>query len=89
MDFFNSLSLDLKMLVIGIAGCALLAIFSGNQKTEKKYILALALLTAAGVYRFGHMARNDPAETSVAASQAQHAAKAQPKHVPLVSTSAK
>jgi hypothetical protein len=74
MDFFNSLSLDLKMLVIGIAGCALLAVFSGNQKTEKRYLLALALLTVAGVYRFGHMARNDPAEASVAASPTPRAA---------------
>ena len=48
MDFFNSLTLDLKMLVVAIAGCALLALFSGNQKAEKRYMLVFAVLAAVG-----------------------------------------
>ena len=90
MDFFNSLSLDLKMLVVGIAGCALLALFSGNPKAEKRYVLVLALLAIGGVYRFTHMPGHDLAEANAAASAAARAATTPPpKHVPLVSTSAK
>ena len=89
MDFFNSLSLDLKMLVVGIAGCALLALFSGNPKTEKRYVLVLALLAIGGVYRFMHMPGSDQAETRAAASTGSGFVTPPPKHVPLVSTSAK
>ena len=88
MDFFNSLTLDLKMLVVGIAGCALLALFSGNPKTEKRYVLVMALLAIGGVYRFTHAPGYDQAEARVAAS-ASGATTPPPKHVPLVSTSAK
>ena len=88
MDFFNSLTLDLKMLVVGIVGCAVLALFSGNRKTEKGYMLALALLTAVGVYRFRHTAADDQ-EMRAAASSAPTAITAATKHAPLVSTSAK
>jgi hypothetical protein len=84
MEFFNSLTLDLKMLVVGIAGCALLALFSGNRRTEKRYMLALALLTIAGVYRFNHFA---PDEGETRASP--QVVTAPPQHKPLVSTSAK
>ena len=86
MDFFNSLSLDLKMLVVGIAGCALLALFSGNPKTERKYLLVLALLAAGGVYRFMHTTGHDPADNSASVSRA---VTPPPKQAPLVSTSAK
>ncbi len=91
MDFFHSLSLDLKLLVIGIAGCALLALFSGNPKTEKKYLLVLALLTAAGVYRFNHTIRsNEQAEAAAAAARAAvPVAAPPPKRAPLSSTAAK
>ena len=89
MDFFNSLSLDLQMMAVGIAGCALLALFSGNPKTEKKYLFVLALLAAGGIYRFMHTTGNYQAETSAAASASSHVATAPPKSVPLVSTSAK
>lgn len=84
MDFFNSLSLDLKMLVVGIAGCALLALFSGNPNTEKRYMVILAVLAAAGIYRFMHVAGHD----QPAASATQFVT-APDKHTPLVSTSAK
>ena len=90
MEFFNSLSLDLKMVVVGIAGCTLLALFSGNAKSEKKYVLVLALLSIFGVYRFTHSpVVVDPAETRLAANRASQVVTPAPKHVPLISTSAK
>jgi hypothetical protein len=87
MDFFHSLSLDLKLLVVGIAGCALLALFSGNRRTEKRYMLVLVLLAVAGVYRFTHGGAPEP--ELAASTPAPHFVKAAPVHRPLVSTSAK
>ena len=90
MDFFHSLSLDLKMLVVAIAGFALLALFSGNRKSEKRYMLVLAVLAAAGVYRFTHMpAPTEPAEIAAVPKPVTKVVKASSNHVPLVSTSAK
>jgi len=89
MDFFNSLSLDLKMLVVGIAGSALLALFSGNRKAERRYLVVLAVLAAAGVYRFTHIAGDDQAQRGAAARSAPHTATSPPKHRPLESTFAK
>lgn len=89
MDFFNSLTLDLKFLVVGIVGCTLLALFSGNQKSEKRYMLVLAVLAAAGVYRFTNLPADDHARTSAATPTAPRAATAPPPRTPLVSTSAK
>lgn len=89
MEFFNSLTLDLKMLVVGMAGCVLLALFTGNQKAEKRYLFVFALLATAGVYRFTHTVGDDQAGMRSAASSAPPVATAAPKHVPLVSTSAR
>jgi hypothetical protein len=89
MDFFNSLTLDLKMLVVGIAGCALLALFSGNQKSERRYMIVFAVLGAAGVYRFTHLPGDDHAQRSAATPSAPHSVPAAPQHKPLVSTFAK
>lgn len=89
MDFFNSLTPDLKMLAVAIAGFALLALFSGNQKNEKRYVLVLAVLAAIGVYRFNHVVRSQPAEPSIASRSDVHVVKTSPKHVPLTSTNAK
>lgn len=89
MDFFHSLSLDLKMLVVGIAGFALLALFSGDRRNEKRYLVVLAVLAAVGVYRFNHGGAGAPAELDAAAAPAKHFVKVVPKHVPLASTSAK
>ena len=87
MDFFNSLTLDLKILAVGIAGCALLALFSGNRANERRYLVVLAVLAAAGVYRFK---QTDHSEEVTAATNAHVSiGKVQTKHVPLVSTSAK
>ncbi|MFC5498585.1 hypothetical protein ACFPOE_13645 [Caenimonas terrae] len=87
MDFFNSLSMDLKLLVIGIAGCALLALFSGNPKTEKRYLLVLAVLAAAGIYRFNHTLAHEQEEISAARSAASRVvATPPPKRAPLAST---
>jgi hypothetical protein len=52
MDFFNSLSLDIKALVVCALGAALLAVFTGDKKREKQYILVLALLAMVAIYRF-------------------------------------
>jgi len=89
MDFFNSLTLDLKLLVVGIAGCALLALFSGNPKTEKRYVLVLALLAIAGVYRFTHTVVDEPPEMRAATNSPTPVVTPSAKHVPLASTSAK
>ena len=63
MDFFNSLTLDLKMLVVGIAGCLLLVLFSGNRKAEQRYMLVLTVLVAAGVWGTERFAALAPAST--------------------------
>ena len=89
MDFFNSLTLDLKMLVVGMAGCALLALFTGNQKTEKRYMIVFSLLAAASVYRFTHLPEDDQARRSAATPSASQPMTAAPKPKPLVSTFAK
>ena len=89
MDFFNSLTLDLKMLVVGIAGCTLLALFSGNKKSEKRYMVVLVLLAATGVYRFTQFSGHEGGQTSAAARTVPRAALAPTQHTPLVSTSAK
>jgi hypothetical protein len=89
MDFFNSLTLDLKFLVIAIAGCVLLALFSGNSRSEKRYMVLLALLSAVGVYRFTQTTLHDQAVIAEQEAAVMHPVKVQTKHVPLVSTSAK
>jgi hypothetical protein len=89
MNFFNSLPLDLKMLVVAIAGTALLALFSGNHKSEKRYMLVLAVLAAAGVYRFTHFPGEDPGARSAADSPGPTVVTTSPVKRPLVSTSAK
>lgn len=88
MGFFNSLPLDLKLLLVGIGGCVLLALFSSNARSEKRYTFVLVLLTAAGVYRFTRPGGED-AETRATAMPVSHVVTAAPKHIPLVSTSAK
>ena len=89
MDFFNTLTLDLKMLVVAIAGTALLAMFSGNHKSEKRYMLLLAVLAAVGVYRFTHMPYDDQGARLAAQTTVAQPVTAAPKPVPLVSTSAR
>lgn len=89
MDFFNSLTLDLKILVVGIAGCTLLALFSGNKKAEKRYMIVLVVLAVAGVYRFTHLPENEQAQRSASRPAAPHSVPAEPKRKPLESTFAK
>jgi hypothetical protein len=86
MDFFHSLPLDLKLVAVGIAGFALLALFSGNRNAEKRYVLVLAVLAAVGVYRFNHTIAAEQAQVSAAQPGA---VKMAAKPAPLVSTSAK
>ena len=54
MDFFNSLTLDIKALVVCAIGASLLAVFTGNKKREKQYILVLAVLAMVAIFRFNH-----------------------------------
>lgn len=89
MDFFNSLTLDLKMLVIGIAGCAFLALFSGSHKAEMRYLVVLAVLAAAGVYRFTQVTAHDDAQRSATTRSAPLTMTPPPPRKPLESTSAR
>jgi hypothetical protein len=71
MDFFNSLTLDVKALVVCALGAALLAVFTGNKKREKQYILVLAVLAMVAIFRFNHTqqaAEEPPARISAASS---------------------
>ena len=65
MNFFNSLTLDLKIMFAAMAGCALLAVFSGNHKIERRSMIVFAVLAVAGVYRFTHLPGKDQAPKSV------------------------
>jgi hypothetical protein len=71
MDFFNSLSVDIKVLVVCAIGAALLAVFTGNKKREKQYILVLALLAMVAIFRFNQAqqtAEEKPPKLSSAAT---------------------
>ena len=89
MDFFNSLTLDLKILIVAIAGCTLLALFTGNRKSEKRYMIVLAVLTAASVYRFTHLPADDQGQRRAATPAAPHSVPVPNKHKPLESTFAR
>jgi hypothetical protein len=89
MDFFQSLTLDLKMLVVGIAGCVLLALFSGNRKSEKRYMIALTVLAVVSVYRFTRAGGEEEAQRSATVRPVPQASPAPQKPTPLVSTSAR
>lgn len=88
MDFYQSLSLDMKLLVVAIAGCAVLALFSGNRTNEKRYLVVLVLLAGVGFYRFTHAPSEAQHEAGTAQEPAKHFVKAPDKHVPIESTSA-
>ena len=88
MDFFHSLSLDMKLLVVAIAGCAVLALFSGNRANEKRYLVVLVLLAGVGFYRFMHAPRDVQHEASTSQQRAPHFVKAPDRHVPIESTGA-
>jgi len=88
MDFFNTLTLDMKLIIVGIAGCVILALFSGNKSAEKRYLVALVVLSVAGFYRFTHLPGETAVEARAAATPAPHFIKSEPKHVPLESTAA-
>lgn len=88
MDFFDALPPDLKLIAVGIAGCVLLALFSGNRSAEKRYAVVLAVLAAVGVYRFSRTGPTDAVEARTPAPAAPHALVVKDKHVPLTSTAA-
>lgn len=88
MDFFHSLPLDLKLLVVAIAGCVLLALFSGNVKAEKRYVVVLAVLVAVGVYRFNDLPQDGDGQRMAETWPATQTTTAPRKQKPLESTSA-
>jgi hypothetical protein len=89
MDFLRSLPLDLQILAAAMVGCIVLALFSGNQKAEKRYVLALVVLAAAGTYRFTQDSADDASRSSVATPSAPRSVTPPPAHKPLVSTFAR
>lgn len=89
MDFFNSLTLDLKLLVVGMAGCVLLGLFASNKKTEKRVLVLFAVLAVAGIYRFTHLPQNETAARRAAATPMPQSPPVAQKKKPLESTFAK
>lgn len=89
MDFFNSLTLDLKVLVVAIAGCAVLALSTSNKKAEKRYTIVFAVLAAVGIYRFTHLPGDGQAQRSASTPSVPQPAPPPPKPKPLQSTFAK
>jgi len=86
MEFFHSLTIDVKLLIAAMVGVVLLALFSSNQKAEKRCLVMLALLAVAGVYRY----QSSNTTPSIAAEpSAQRIVTASPVRKPIVSTSAK
>ena len=55
MDFFNSLSLDVKMLVVAGIGALLMALAATDKKKEKRYTLVMAVLLLAATVRYSHV----------------------------------
>ena len=87
MDFFNSLTLDLKLLVVAMAGCVLLGLFASNKKTEKRVLVLFAVLAVAGIYRFTHLP--DQAAKRAGVTSVPQSTPEAPKKKPLESTFAK
>jgi hypothetical protein len=52
MAFFQSLPIDVKIVLGAFVAVAVLAIFSHNHKFERYYVIVLVLLAAGGVYRY-------------------------------------
>lgn len=55
MDFFNSLSIDVKMLVVGGIGALLMAFAATDKKKEKRYTLVMTVLFLAAAVRYSHV----------------------------------
>jgi hypothetical protein len=67
----------------------LLALFSGNRQAEKRYMLVLVVLAAAGVYRFTRVMGDDPAHTTAASRSAPHMVTVPDTRKKIESTSAR
>ena len=52
MAFFQSLPLEIKIILGAFVAVALVAMFSHNHKIEKYCMMALVVLAAGGVYRY-------------------------------------
>lgn len=55
MEFFNSLSTDVKMLVVAGIGALLMALAATDKKKEKRYTLVMAVLLLAATVRYSHV----------------------------------
>ena len=66
MDFFQSLPLDIKVVLGAFVAVGLLALFSHNHKIEKYSVIVLVLLAAGGVYRYQG---TKPIEKAIAAEE--------------------
>ncbi len=52
VEFFNSLSIDLKLLVVTGVGAMLMALAATDKKKEKRYALLMTLLLLAATVRY-------------------------------------
>jgi hypothetical protein len=55
MEFFNSLSLDVKMLVVAGIGALLMALSATDKTKEKRYTLVMVVLLLAATVRHSHV----------------------------------
>lgn len=85
MTFFQSLPLDVKVLLGAFVALVLLQFFSHNPKTQKYYVIVLALVAAGGLYRYQV---TKPVEKTIAEEEARPVATT-PARTPLVSTAGK
>ena len=86
MAFFQSLPLDVKILLGAFVALGLVYMFSHNHKTQKYYVVVLALLAVGGLYRYQ---TTKPIENTVAQEEHRPVVKASPTHTPLASTAGK
>jgi hypothetical protein len=85
MAFFQSLPVDVKVLLGLFVVVGLVAFFTHNHKTEKYYLVALVLLGAGGFYRYQS---TKPVENTVAVEEPRPQMTPTPVRKPLQSTSA-
>jgi hypothetical protein len=86
MTFFQSLPLDVKVLLGAFVALGLVHFFSHNHKTQKYYAVILVLLAAGGLYRYQ---TTKPIEKTIAEQEHLPAVMATPARTPLVSTAGK
>lgn len=86
MAFFQSLPLDIKVLVAAFVALCLLHFFSNNQKTQKFCVVVLVLLAVGGVYRYQ---ATRPPEKALAQEEPIAPVTTTSSRAPIVSTAGK